>query len=216
MRSKNQPSGRKSDGGQGDRSFIEQARRAQIIAAAIGAIAELGFAGASLARIAERAGISKGVISYHFAGKDELMEQVVERIYTDAAEHTAPLVAEQATVAASVRAHILGAAEYMRGHRDQLIALGEIFNNLRTPDGKPRFGAHSSEPLYQALEALYRAGQASGEFRAFDTRVMAVTHQAAVDTMFGYWTAYPEHDLEAHARQLADLLLNGVRAPGAD
>src|ERR1700761_6268535 len=58
-------------------SFIEQARRAQIVDSAVETIAEVGYGNASLAQIAKRAGISKGVISYHFAGKDELMQQVL-------------------------------------------------------------------------------------------------------------------------------------------
>jgi hypothetical protein len=41
-------------------------------AAAIDTIAEVGCARASLGRTAERFGVSKGLISYHFAGRDEL------------------------------------------------------------------------------------------------------------------------------------------------
>src|SRR6202453_4771003 len=48
-----------------ERTFIETARRAQIVAAAIDTIAELGYAQASFARIADRVGISRGLISYH-------------------------------------------------------------------------------------------------------------------------------------------------------
>ena len=65
----------KGAGGQKPRSFIEEARRAQIISSAIEVIAELGFARASLAQIARHAGISKGVISYHFAGGEVLIAQ---------------------------------------------------------------------------------------------------------------------------------------------
>ncbi|CAM4303409.1 TetR family transcriptional regulator [Nocardiopsis rhodophaea] len=79
-------------GGQQERSFIEKARRAQIIEAAVAVIAEVGFAKASLARIAQHAGISKGVISYHFAGKDELIEQVVEQIYLSATDYVVPRI----------------------------------------------------------------------------------------------------------------------------
>ena len=55
-----------------NRTFIETARRAQIVAAAIDTIADVGYAQASFARIAERLGISRGLISYHFTGKDEI------------------------------------------------------------------------------------------------------------------------------------------------
>ena len=50
-------------------TFTEEARRGQIIACAIEVLAELGYAQTSFARIAERLGISKSVISYHFGGK---------------------------------------------------------------------------------------------------------------------------------------------------
>src|ERR1700729_4645573 len=66
------------DAGTG-RTFTEAGRRAQIVAAAIDTIADVGYANASFARIASRAGLSStGLISYHFAGKSDLMAQVVE------------------------------------------------------------------------------------------------------------------------------------------
>ena len=73
-------------------TFTEEARRAQIIGCAIEVLAELGYAQASYARIAERAGTSKSVISYHFAGKDELLEQVVQSVYAEAARYMIPRV----------------------------------------------------------------------------------------------------------------------------
>ncbi|MDR8413334.1 TetR/AcrR family transcriptional regulator [Nonomuraea sp. 3-1Str] len=200
MRSENKPSGQKA------RSFIEEARRDQIVRSAVEVIAEVGFARASLARIAQHAGISKGVISYHFAGKEELMEEVVTRVYTQIAEFVVVRMEGAESAIDLLRTHVLSVAEHMRSNRVQLRALGEIFTNLRAADGTPRYGVQTSDELYQALEGIYRHGQERGEFRAFDVRVMAVTHQAAVDSMFAYWQAHPDHDLDAHARQLADLL----------
>jgi AcrR family transcriptional regulator len=196
--------------GQKPRSFIEEARRAQIIASAIEVIAELGFARASLAQIAKHAGISKGVISYHFAGKDELMVEVVTRVYTAIGEYAVAKMQGVASATELLRTHILSVAEHMRGNRAQLLALGEIFGNLRDAEGQPRFGMKANEELYQALERIYRYGHETGEFRPFDLRVMAVTEQAAIDAMFAYWVAHPDHDLDAHARELADLFERAV------
>ncbi|GAA3306174.1 hypothetical protein [Nonomuraea dietziae] len=50
-------------------------------------------------------------------------------------------------------------------HRVQLMALGEIFHNLRLPDGSPRYGITANEELYESLERIYRFGQSTGEFR---------------------------------------------------
>ncbi|MFI6995091.1 TetR/AcrR family transcriptional regulator [Nonomuraea wenchangensis] len=200
MRSENEPTGQKT------RSFIEDARRAQIVAAAIDVIADVGFAQASLARIARHAGISKGLISYHFAGKEELMTEVVVVTYGAIAEHVLAAMKGIESPTELLRTHVLSVAAYMRGQRKGLRALGEIFGNLRDADGRARFGIRTNEEIYRSLEDIYRAGQAAGEFRDFDVRVMAVTHSAAVDAMFGYWVVHPEHDLDGHARQLADLL----------
>jgi TetR/AcrR family transcriptional regulator, fatty acid metabolism regulator protein len=59
------------------RVLVMSRSRSNIAATAIDTIAEVGYAGASFARIAEKLGISRGLISYHFAGKDDLMRQVV-------------------------------------------------------------------------------------------------------------------------------------------
>ncbi|TWF75300.1 TetR family transcriptional regulator [Pseudonocardia hierapolitana] len=199
-------------GGQKRASFIEEARRAQILECAIETFAELGYANTSLARIAERAGISKGVISYHFAGKSELMEQLVEQVYREITQFVLPRMEKESTATGALRANIRSVAEYMRGHRAQRLALGEIFNNLRTPDGKRRYGIAFNEPIYVQREAMFRLGQQTGELRPFDPRVMAVTVQAAIDEMFAYWATYPDHDLEAHADELADLFEHATRA----
>jgi TetR/AcrR family transcriptional regulator, fatty acid metabolism regulator protein len=196
-------------------SFIEEARRRQIIESAVETFAELGYGNTSLARIAERAGISKGVISYHFAGKTELMERIVEQVYREIVEFVVPRVGKETTAVGALRARILAVAEYMRDHRAQLLALGEIFNNFRDPDGRPHYGIASNDPIYTWQEEAFRHGQETGEFRSFDPRVMAVTVQAAIDDMFAYWATYPEHDLEAHARELADLFERATRAEGA-
>jgi TetR/AcrR family fatty acid metabolism transcriptional regulator len=205
MRSENEPSGQKG------RSFIEEARRAQIIASAVEVIAEVGFAQASLARIAGHAGISKGVISYHFAGKDELMEEVVTRVYAEIVQSVVAGMEGVEGPTALLRTQILAVAGHMRGHRAQITAIGEIVNNLRTADGKPRYGINGNKEIYEALEQIYAYGQSTGEFRDFDRRVMAITHSSAVDNMFAYWVANPGHDLDAHAAELADLFERACR-----
>jgi len=145
-------------------------------------------------------------------GKTEVMEQVVERVYHEIADFVLPRTRKEATAAGELRTGIRAVAEYMRGHHAQLLALGEIRNNSRTPDGRPRYGVAFNEPIYEAREALFRRGQESGEFRSFDARVMSVTVQAAIDGMFAYWVTNPGHDLEAHAEELADLFEHAARA----
>ena len=51
--------------------------RARLVAAAVGVFAERGYEGASLERVAEAAGYSKGAVYSNFASKDELFFELV-------------------------------------------------------------------------------------------------------------------------------------------
>ncbi|MDM1270810.1 transcriptional regulator BetI [Acinetobacter indicus] len=53
---------------------MQPIRRQQLIDATLSAINELGFAEASISQIAQRAGVSTGIISHYFQGKHGLIE----------------------------------------------------------------------------------------------------------------------------------------------
>jgi TetR/AcrR family transcriptional regulator, fatty acid metabolism regulator protein len=200
--------------GQEQPSFIEAARRKQIVECAIETIAELGYAQASLAQIAKRAGISKGVISYHFAGKDELIEQVVNEIYLAGMIFMAPRMQAQTTVAGQLRAYIQANIEFIDTYRRQVIVLADIMANMRTPDGKFRYDAQAEEPILVVVEEMLRGGQENGEFRMFNTRIMAVLLRKAIDALPTLLVAKPDLDLEPYKRELVTLFDLATRKHG--
>ena len=53
---------------------MEQVRRKQLIGATIATIGELGFAEASVIRIARRAGVSPGIVHHYFTDKNALLK----------------------------------------------------------------------------------------------------------------------------------------------
>jgi len=55
-----------------------EAKRAELLKAAMAVLAEEGFVGASLRKVAERAGCTTGAVTYYFANKTEMMAAVVE------------------------------------------------------------------------------------------------------------------------------------------
>jgi TetR/AcrR family transcriptional repressor of bet genes len=59
------------------RLSIEQLRRRELAEAAYVILQEEGIAGTTLAKVAERAGMSKGIVLHYFRGKDELLEVVM-------------------------------------------------------------------------------------------------------------------------------------------
>jgi AcrR family transcriptional regulator len=55
----------------------EQERRAQILWAAIQSVAESGIEGSTMKKVAERAGVSTGMITYYFQDKNDLMKNAL-------------------------------------------------------------------------------------------------------------------------------------------
>jgi AcrR family transcriptional regulator len=174
-------------------SFIEVARRAQIVECAIDTIATLGYAQASMAQIAERAGISKSVISYHFAGKDELIQQVISDVSAAGAARMWPRVQAETSSAGMLRAYIQSHVDFMRTHPKHVAAVTEILTHYRS---------HAEDNAATPLEERLRQGQQDGEFREFSPRVMAWTIRAAIDEVGRRFVANPGLDLEECAREL--------------
>ncbi|WP_435389121.1 transcriptional regulator BetI [Halomonas almeriensis] len=62
---------------------MEPIRRQQLIKATMAAIDDVGLADATVMRIARQAGVSAGIISHYFGGKDGLMEATMRQILND-------------------------------------------------------------------------------------------------------------------------------------
>lgn len=202
MRSTNRPGGQ---------SFVEAARRAQIVGCAIETLAVEGYAKASLARIAERAGVSKSVIVYHFGGKDEVLEAVVQEVFAAATAAVRPQVEAEPTAAGKLRAYLEARVGFLATHRHHLLALFEIWMNLRGPEGELRLGEADARSSLEAIEAILREGQGSGEFAAFSTAVMAMTVRQAVDGVLLQLRSEPDLDLDAYAKELVALFDRATR-----
>jgi betaine-aldehyde dehydrogenase len=56
------------------RDELEEVRRSQLIEVTIDSLAEVGYVGSTLARIAQRAGVSAGLVAHYFDDKDRLFE----------------------------------------------------------------------------------------------------------------------------------------------
>lgn len=195
-----------------ERSLTATARRSQIVDAAIETIAELGYGQASFARIAERAGLSSTrLISYHFAGKAELIEQIVLETYAAMGEYMATRMEAASSSLGLLEAYIVGVVEFMVAYPTKMKALLWIFLDFRTDDGGRSYDENTEHSTTSRLEDILRSGQTSGEFRQFDTYVMAVTIQRAVDGLPFLLEGKPDLDLRAYARELVELFDQATR-----
>jgi AcrR family transcriptional regulator len=194
-----------------ERTFTETARRAQIVQAAIDTIAEVGFSRASLARIGERVGISKGLIGYHFAGKDELIREVVSEIIEQGKAYMLPRILAEQPGPSQLRAYIGSNLGFMRDHRNYMLAIAEIRRSGLTADGRQRFyGDADMDEFARELEDALSSFQADGHLRAdFDPQVMAIAIRAAIDAV-PHRLVDPGFDIDKYARQIADIFVEAT------
>ena len=209
MRSEINPAGQEPG-----RTFTETARRAQIVKAAIDTIAELGYGQASLARIAETAGTSKGVIIYHFGGKDELIRELVADVVARGVAYMEPRIDAEPTGSGKLRAYIESNLAFMRENRNHMVAIVEIVLNARAADGSRLYDISVQVEGVAALQQLLAYFQGTGEFRAgFDPHVMAMAIRASINAVPAQLTRHPALDVGHHAHELADLFHVATR-PG--
>jgi AcrR family transcriptional regulator len=200
--------------GTGDnRSFVNSARRAQIVEAAIATVADVGYANASLSRIALRLGISKGVISYHFAGKDDLIAEIVRQVLQRARAYMQPRIEAQTTGPETLRAYIESNLEFMRDNPDQLSAVVEIVR-ATIAGAKSPFTGDRDGAVHILAELLTRF-QTAGDLRAdFDPSSMAIAIRAVIDAAPGR-LADPAFDIDQYAHEAATIFHRAACVTGA-
>jgi len=142
------------------RTFTESGRRAQIVTAAIEVIAEVGYANASFSRIAKHAGLSStGMISYHFAGKDDLLAACVAEIEQVTGAYMEPRIDAAVGHVAQLRAYIEANLALVGEHAAAVRALIDLVRNA---------GSQSTAVTERltVFENHFRAGQGVRQSRA--------------------------------------------------
>jgi TetR/AcrR family fatty acid metabolism transcriptional regulator len=198
---------------QKQRTFTEAARRNQIMEAAIDTIAEVGFARASLARIGKRIGISKGLIGYHFAGKDDLIKEVVSEIVERGLAYMQPrIIAEMSTGSGFLRAYIESNLAFMRDHRNYMVALVEIRRGI-IAGGLEHINA-DVEAAEHVLEEHLARYQSQGQLRPdFDPQVMAVAIRAVIDAVPRRQTHDSGLDVDSYAAGIVNIFQLATSIP---
>ena len=195
------------------RSFIETARRAQIVECAIETVAELGFAQASLAQIAKRAKVSTGVILYYFATKDDLIREVGAHVFKAGEEYVRPRVDIHLDRARDALLSFIAAnVEYIASNPKNALALMNIMRAGRMESGATRVDPAIEEPRRAGFRSILEWGQRTGEFRPFDVRVMMVTIIEALDVIPSQLATEPDLDLKAYGKTLVELFDHATRS----
>jgi TetR/AcrR family transcriptional regulator, fatty acid metabolism regulator protein len=196
-------------------TFTQAKRRDQLVGCAIETIAELGFARASVAEVARRAGVSKGVVTYHFAAKDDLIGAVIADVIGSMAEHLQarlsaanPAEFPERFTATYIRAWV----DYYREHARDVLALVRIYDGCRDQAGRPHpaFAVRGDEVA--GVARVLALGQARGLLGRFDAQVMAAVMKAALDDLLTQFADNPDLDLEAYGAELTALFQRAIRS----
>jgi TetR/AcrR family fatty acid metabolism transcriptional regulator len=181
-----------------------------LVECAIEVIAEEGFTQASLSRIAQRAGVAKSVVLYHFADKGELVEQVLAAVSLASAETLPERIAAVTTARDRLRVIIESLVEFIATHRTHALAALETWNMTRSLPGRLRLVAERQSGA-DDIAQLFVEGQRAGEFREFDPHVMAIMVRQAIDAAALEAALDPAVDLTAFAAELVALFDRATR-----
>jgi len=193
-----------------------------ILKAATDLFANTGYDSASLAEIANRAGVCKANIFHHFASKESLYLEVVKAASRADEEYAKTLLGESCPVTEKLRRLARFRLQYMLDHRSEsLLACREM-----SDDGRSSVRHLARDVLqrnFRLLMALFEQGRSSGEFREdIDPAVTSLTLVAAQDFYFRFHGTLGEFDETRHcadpvryADAIVDLMLDGISAPRA-
>lgn len=203
-------------------TFTEQARRAQIVDAAVQVIATDGYAQASLAKIANHIGVAKSVVLYHFKTKNDIIEAVVTSIFLAATIVMVPAMAAETTAKGRLAAYIRSNIRFIDGHRTAAMAMLEIITGYRSPEGlrldqaaAESVKAHPPEGDMALLDpqTIFEDGLRNGEFRSLTPLFMKSALRAALDGAVWEIARDPEYDLTGYGEELVAVFGRATEYP---
>jgi AcrR family transcriptional regulator len=196
-------------------TFTQSARRAQIVAAAIDVIAEIGWSQTSIRKIADRVGVAMSAVLYHFGTKDNLVDAIIEEMYRSALSAVVPALDAESTATGKLTAYIRASIAYFDSHRSQLAALTQLSIGYQPSDGR-RFDELGTTPeLREELIALdptsiLVVGQEDHEFGDFPIASMALALRGAVNAVVEKILREPEFDAHAYGEDLVAIFGRSV------
>lgn len=193
-------------------TLIEEVRRKQIIDTAIEAIAQEGFAQTTIAEIAKRAGVSTGVITYHFKNKDELLEQCVRKLFEAPNAYVIQRVDTQHTFTLKLKTFIEANIEFMLKNRSHSTAMVSSFGAFNSETARHRILARQYTKIRKYLIRILEGGKSKGEFRDFSTETIAQLIFGTLEGLMNQWVlSEKEIDLPLCSETLIAIVTRELR-----
>lgn len=192
-------------------TLIEKFRRKQVIDTAIEAIAKDGFARTTIAEIARRAGVSTGVITYHFKNKDELLEQCIRRLFEAPNTHVIEKVDTKHTYTLKLTTFIEANIEFMLKNRSHSTAMVSSFGAFNSETARHRILARQYTKIRTYLARILDGGKTNGEFKDFSTEAMTQLIFGTLEGLMNQWVlSEKEIDLPLCSESLIDMVTREI------
>lgn len=190
------------------RMNITAVRRQQIIDATIRVMAARGWNETSIDEITREAGVSRGLVAYHFKDKAQLLSGVLAGCQDTFTATVADAIATSGDPVEQLRAATRRAVLMARDDP----ASYEVFLHFSASARSAPELAGQVRELYRgfrrAIADGIRRGQDSGHFRPVDPELTAARHTGAIIGLAFQWLLDPESfDLEAAARDAEDAII---------
>jgi len=194
-----------------DRSVAQEAKRRQLLDAAVRVFARKGFHTARVGDVAEEAGVSHGLLYHYFESKDELLQAIFVATWTELLESLAAVEDSGEPAREQLRQV---AAILLRSWRRQPDVVRVIVQEIGRGG---ELGSRSADlrAVVDSIERIIRRGQESGELRAgLDARLAATIFYGGIDEFLTSWVfgLVPDGDdaVAAAERTLLDVVCGGL------
>lgn len=169
-----------------------EAQRSNILAAARRVFAQKGKA-ATMADIAQAAGVSQGLAYRYFPGKDAIFRELVEQALTQAqVDSSAPAENAPPTPGQRLAILITQMVEYRRDNVEFFQLLDQVVNSSQPPDDITNMIRSRRTAFLAELRDLIVAAQSSGECADDDPDQLVVAIAACLDGLTRFALHQPE------------------------
>lgn len=133
------------------------------------------------------------------------MRHVVDIFFDETWEAMQSALDPEATADERIRRWIALQIDFYVTHRERFLAAIDIITNLRDDDGRLLYPDYTQDEL-DAIESILQAGQAAGEFRAFDAAAYAAVIAGMTEATLGAWLMNPSIDIRARTEATLDFV----------
>lgn len=196
---------------------IAETRRREIVDAAVTVIAREGWAAASIDKITREAGVSRGLVSYHFRDKAELLSGVLERCRQTFRDAVAEAAEQSDDPAEALR---LATRKAIALTVEDPVVYRIFLYFFANAVAEPELGRQIRD-LYggfrRTVAAAIRAGQQRGIYRDVDAEAAAARHIGAITGLALHHLLDPgSFPFDDAARQAEEMLLGYIAAPASN